>query len=116
MNGPSHKAKVRAPKKSRRRRSRQKQASASTLAIIDGLLLRKMRVSLSGKEQEVTALEAIIHQLIQKEVVGDSQASRVLLKYEQLERLEGQSPRQITFVEDHYTQRLTAIAPGTGDG
>jgi len=80
------------------------------LAILDRLLLRKLRSVFNGKEREITALEAIIHQLMQKEAAGDGRASRVLLKYEELARNGPEAAPQIAFVDSDYTDALTAPA------
>ena len=83
-------------------------APADMLATLDHLLLRKLRSSFNGEEREITALEAIIHQLMQKEAAGDDRASRVLLKYEELARQGLEAAPQIAFVDSDYTDALTA--------
>lgn len=115
MKGPKLGAKNRATKKPERKRSRAgRHPSATALSIIDGLLQRKVRVVRNSKEQDMTALEAIIHQLIQKDVAGEAHASRVLLKYEQLARQETRPSQQILFADDSYSQRLATPDPADG--
>jgi len=106
------------PSKPRRKRrdGPRKSAAETTLAIIDRLLLSKMRIRLNGEERKITALEAITLRLLQKAVAGDLRASRVLLKYEELARPRTEAPLQIAFVESGYTQSLAAPAPEAGHG
>jgi len=86
------------------------------LAILNRLFTRKIRTTFNGEEREITALEAIIQQLILKEAVGDGRASRVLQKYEELTRHVTELPLQITFVDSDYTHMLANEAPEAGDG
>lgn len=78
----------------------------STLAIIDRLLLAPIRTSLNGKETRITVLEAIIYQLLQKEIAGDTRASRALLKYEELAKRGANQRLEIEFVDSDYTRSL----------
>jgi hypothetical protein len=79
------------------------------LAKLDYLLRRKLRSGSNGSEREITTLAAIIRQLVQKQADGDCRASRVLLKYEELERKGLGAAPQITFVDSNYTDALTAL-------
>ena len=91
-------------------------AAADTLAIIDRLFLRGMRTNSNDKEREITVLEVIISQLLQKQAAGNIRASRVLLKYEELARQGTGAPLQIAFVGSDYTGALIAPALDAGDG
>jgi hypothetical protein len=84
--------------------------------LLERLFFSKMRTSFNGEEREITALEAILHQLIQKEATGDGRASHVLLKYEELMRHGTRVPLQITFVEGDYTDALADEAPEASGG
>jgi len=115
MNGSGRDEENRTAKKQGRKRSRHgRRPSTTALAIIDGLLQRKVRVVRNSKEQDMTAFEAIIHQLIQKENAGDAHASRVLLKYEQLARQEVRPSQHIFFADDPYSRRLATPEPSDG--
>ena len=92
--------------KSKKRRKGQRKPAPSSLVLLDRLFLCKVRTSFNGEEREIPALAAITHQLNQKEAAGDSRASRVLLKYEELVRPGIEAPLQITFVEGDYTKIL----------
>jgi hypothetical protein len=54
--------------------------------MIDRLLLAPVQTTLNGKPKKITALEAIIYQLLRQEQAGDTKASAALLKYEDLVR------------------------------
>ena len=114
MSTPDHSGKPRA--KNKKRRKSKRRSSPSTRAILIRLLLSKVRTSFNGEEREITALEAIMHQLIQREAAGDSRASRVLLKYEELTKHGTELPLQITFVDSDYTHALADEAPEAGSG
>ena len=86
---------------------RGKLRTESTVAIIDRLLLTPVRTNLNGKESMITALEAIMYQLLQKEMAGDAKASRVLLQYGELVNHRADRRLEITFVDSDYTQSLT---------
>jgi len=111
VSDTSRRPKIHARKK---KRGKHAHARASTLAIIDGLLMCKVRVSGGSGDQYITALEAITRQLIQEEVAGNARASRVLLKYEQLARQEIRPSQHILFADDPYSQRLATPEPSDG--
>ena len=108
------KAKSKLGRKERRRRTAGQGAQrpggkakrASTLVIIDRLLLTPVQTSLNGKETRITALHAIMYQLLQKEIVGDTRASRALLKYEELAKQGAEQRLEIEFVDSDYTRSL----------
>ena len=102
-------------KRRKRRRRVPKRTPADMLAALDRLLRRKLRAGANGNEQEITTLKAIILQLVQKQAAGDDRASRVLLKYEELERNGLGAAPQITFVDSNYTDALTAPAAEPGN-
>jgi len=68
----------------KRRRRREKAEPVNTVEIIDRLLLEKVEVTINGTPTRVTVLAAIVLQLFQKELAGDVDASRVLLRYQQI--------------------------------
>jgi hypothetical protein len=77
-----------------------------TVAIIDRLLITPVQTTLKGENVTLTALEAIVLQLLQKSMAGDTRAHRVLLKYQALASQSGQKRLQITFVENDYTRSV----------
>src|SRR5579871_5478890 len=90
--GPSH------SKRGKRRRE-QKLSKESTLAIIDRLLLAPVRINRNGKPAVITALEAIMYQLLRAEAAGEARASAVLLKYRELAKHDGEKRPQIMFAD-----------------
>jgi len=102
--------------KSKKRRKGERKPAPSSLVLLERLFLSKMRTSFNGEEREITALGAILHQLIQKEATGDGRASHVLLKYEELMRHGAPAPLQITFVEGDYTDAPADQDPEASDG
>jgi hypothetical protein len=75
-----------------------------------------MRITLNGEEREVTAIQAIVYQLLQKAAAGDGHAERVLLRYEELAAHRAEVPLQIEFLDNDYTQTLATSAPEAGHG
>ncbi|HEY4275992.1 MAG TPA: hypothetical protein VGM68_10940 [Rhizomicrobium sp.] len=75
-----------------------------TLAVIDRLLLAPIRVRLGGKTKIIPSVGAIVLQLLQKEMAGDSQAGRVLLQYEKLDKQKSEERLEIEFVDSDYTR------------
>ena len=85
-------------------RRRRKPRVENTVAIIDRLLLAPVQTTLNGKTAQMTALEAIIYQLLQKQLGGDAQAGRVLLKYEELVTHEDEKRLDLRFIDTDYTR------------
>jgi hypothetical protein len=100
----------------KRRAGRRRLAPANELEILDGLLLRKIRITLNGEEREMTAFAAVLYQLLQKATAGDDHASRVLLRYQDLAKQTAEATPHIAFVDSDYTQMLTALAPEASHG
>jgi hypothetical protein len=109
VSNPSRKGKSRAAKKryGKRRLSASKSPPPTTLEILDRLFRRKMPIKIDGEDRALFAFQAILTHLLQKEIAGDKHASRILHKYQRLERRESQGPMQIAFADDDYTQSLT---------
>lgn len=110
-----------APRRKKRRRGRaagqgaqrrrQKAQPESTLGIIDRLLLSTVQTRLNGNVTRISVLEAIISQLIQKELAGDAHAGRALLKYEELARRGVNNRLELEFIDSDYTRSLAADQP-----
>ena len=79
--------------------------------MIDRLFLMTVPITLpNGEEQKTTALQHIIRQLIKKQAAGDTRASGILQKYEELAPIGTEAPLRIAFVDSDYTQTLAAPA------
>ena len=89
----------------------------SALESIDRLLLQPIEVVEKGKSRKVTALEAIVLQLWQKELSGDRRALVARLNYERIAQENVERGVEIEFAESDYTRALAAECPpeGTND-
>ena len=112
MNRSKVGGKHRPAKKSARSRRRLRWPKAEdTLQILDRLLRKEFTIPQSGEEQSITALAAIVRQLHQRAIAGDSRASRALMKYERLTARSMETPLRITFVDNEYTRALADDHP-----
>lgn len=82
----------------------------STLAIIDRLLMTPIKVTQDGQNTKITALTAIMRQLLKEEAGGKASASRVLRRYRQLVRRAEERRPEIVFADTDYS-RSFASAP-----
>ena len=97
----------------KRRRSK---APEPTVAIIDRLLAAPVPIALNGETKNVRAIEAIVLQLMQKEMAGSAQAARTLLKYREFATQNGEKRPEVIFVESDYTKALSGQSGGPGNG
>jgi hypothetical protein len=75
-------------------------------AIIDRLLLNPVTITFNGQQRVVTAIEAIVLQLLRKAMEGDARARRLLLKYQRFARQSAKTRLEIKFLDSDYTQSL----------
>ena len=81
------------------------------IAVIDRLLLNPVPITVNGEQTTVTALEAIVLQLLRKGMEGSARARRVMLKYLEFANQKCEEPAR-----DHVCgQRLHPI-PSQLDG
>jgi hypothetical protein len=99
------------PNQKKKRAPRRKPQQEGTLAIIDRYLLARVRVTLNGEVIWITALEAIMYQLIKKERAGDIRAGRVLMGYEDLANRSTAKRLELKFDDS-----LTKDPEESGDG
>jgi Family of unknown function (DUF5681) len=83
---------------------RKARRSATTLEIVDKLLLAPIEITENGRPRTVTTLEAILLQLWKKELNGSRRALTVRLKYEELDRAIAVSTTEIHFADTPYTE------------
>jgi hypothetical protein len=101
-------------KKRRREGRRIKPAKANTgeapPAFIERELLRKVDAVKDGKPTKMTAMAAVLYQLLQKSLSGDKKADRVLQIYHEFaNRSNAQTVQlEIEFVDNEYTMALAA--------
>jgi hypothetical protein len=82
--------------------------------MVDGLLLSPVSITLNGRPQQVSTIEAIILRLMEKGRSGSNRAWRALLKLQQFGRRHGRKNLEIRFVDNEYT-RAFAGPPGNQD-
>ena len=80
----------------------------TTVELIDRLLLKPIEITEGGKSRTVTTLEAILLRLWQKEVLGDSRALNVRLKYQEFARQYSKPRIETVFVDNEYTAAFAA--------
>ena len=97
----------------RRRRSKPPE---STVATIDRLLAAPVPITFSGETKRVPAIEAIVLQLLQKEMAGNARAARTLLKYREFAAQNDEKQREVIFVESDYTKALSGQSGAPGGG
>lgn len=100
----------------RLRRRRRPSRHESTLAIMDRLLTSRVSITLSGQPKQISAIEAIVLQLMQKAMAGNARAWRALLKYQEFANRHSDKTLQLTFVESGYTEAFGKSSSGNGDG
>jgi uncharacterized protein DUF5681 len=95
-------------------RPRKAKRLESTVEIIDGLLTAPVKITLNGEPTKVSALEAIVVQLILKQMSGNGQAARILLKFQEFGSRNGRKELELTFIENEYTKAF-ASSPSEAD-
>jgi hypothetical protein len=80
----------------------------STVAMIDRLLAAPVHITINREAKKVTALEAVVFQLLQKEMSGNQQAARTLLKYREFASRNSRKKLEVTFVDNPYTDALSS--------
>jgi hypothetical protein len=100
--------------KPKRRRLKPGNSPAETpLSVIEGELLRTVEVAMDGNATKMTAMRAIMYQLLQKSLSGDAKADRTLQSYQDFaDRHTAPSRLEIEFVDNEYTR---ALAKGEED-
>jgi hypothetical protein len=98
---------------SRRRRTKTPEGTIST---IDRLLVAPVPITMDGESKTVTALEAIMCQLVLKRISGNGRARRTLLKYVEFATLNSKKLLKLAFVESDYTRAFARSSSGDNDG
>jgi hypothetical protein len=83
---------------------------------MERLLMRRVSVTLNGEAKQVSGIEAIVFQLMQKEMAGDARAGRILLKYQEYANRSSNKSTQLQFVESDYTRAVAKPSSGSDDG
>lgn len=99
-----------------KRKGKPKSVTESSVAMIDRLLLNRIKVTQDGREEIITILAAIMRQLLQQEVKGNVRASAVLRKYKTLIRRKVDNRPQVVFADNEYSRSFDDLGPKRGDG
>jgi hypothetical protein len=105
-------------KKGRSGNARQHRSKAPEpiVTLIDGLLAAPVPITMNGETKRVRRIEAIMLQLIQKQMAGNAEAARTLLKYREFASQNGEKRLEVIFVESDYTKALSGQSGGPGNG
>ena len=95
-------ASTKAPGKPRRakRWRRRSDRSQSTLEIIEGLLERRISISVNGEPTQAPALQAIMFQLLQRASTGNGRAMRTYQQYEEFAARRSIRSTELQFDDD----------------
>src|SRR5262249_50321173 len=105
-----------AGRKSRARRRQRSASRESALAIMDRLLTSPVSITVSGELKQVSAVEAIVLQLLQKAASGSLRACQALSKYQEFASRHSNKSLELIFAESAYTKALAAFTSRTDDG
>jgi hypothetical protein len=83
---------------------------------MERLLARRVSISMSGKATRVTAIEAIVLQLMQKAMSGNARAWRVSLKYKEFAERSSDKSTEVQFVESDYTRAVANSSLSSDNG
>jgi len=98
------------------RRRRRPARQESTIEIMDRLLARRVSISVSGQAKQVSAMDAIVLQLMQKAMPGNARAWRALLKYQEFAARRSDQSAEVRFVESDYTRAVAKSSSRSADG
>jgi hypothetical protein len=121
MTGPSKGDAVgygRPPKNTRRkkgqsgnRRKVRPKQNENMVSLIDRLLVTSVNIVKNGVPSRMSAMNAIIHQLLQKSLSGNKKAERVLREFEAFASRNMIKQLEIVFVDNEYTTAFAAAQP-----
>jgi hypothetical protein len=97
----------RKPKSERRPKVRIKQIE-SPLEVIERLLHKPVDTVKDGRPTKMSALEAIVLQLLQKSLAGDKRADRVLQRFSDFADRNTVAELELVFVDNDYTRAFAA--------
>jgi hypothetical protein len=112
--GPPKSTRRKTGQSGNQRKSTPKRAE-SVLTVIERLLVAPVTIVKNGAHTKISALEAILHQLLQKSLSGDKKALRALREFEEFAHRNGTAQFEIVFVDNEYTKALAASRLGDGN-
>ena len=103
------------PGESGNKRRRYPKRMETTVELIDKLLLKPVEIPVGEKSRRVTTLEAILFRLWQKEVLGDTRALKIRMKFQEFARQHTKPRIETVFVDNEYTAAFAAVPQIEGD-
>jgi hypothetical protein len=83
--------------------------------MLDRLLMRPVKVKINGETKSIPSIEAIMAQLLLKELSGNARAARTLMKYRQIANQALERKVELTFVDSAYTRAVADRPMKAGD-
>jgi hypothetical protein len=83
----------------------------SVVALIDRQLLASVAIIKNGVPTQMTAMNAIIHQLLQLSLSGNRKAERALREFEAFANRKMTKRLEVVFVDNEYTIAFSASRP-----
>jgi hypothetical protein len=87
------------------------QREENMVALIDRLLMAPVKIVKNGVPVRMTAVNAIIHQLLQKSLSGNPRAERALREIDAFASRNKTKQLEIVFVDNEYTAAFSASLP-----
>jgi hypothetical protein len=84
--------------------------------MMERFLTRRVSISVNGEAKRVSAIEAIVFQLMHEEKTGDARAGRILLKYIEFANRSSNKSTKLHFVESDYTRAVAKSPSRSKDG
>jgi hypothetical protein len=81
------------------------------VTLIDRLLMEPVKIVKNGVPTRMPAINAIIHQLLQKSLSGNKKAERALREFEAFASRNMTKQTEIVFVDNEYTAAFAAARP-----
>lgn len=88
------------------RRPRTNGTELSASGLVESFLMRQVAITLRGEQKVVSALEAIMLQLLRKSTAGNVRAGRILLGFQAYASRNSRAPLETIFAESDYTASL----------
>ena len=105
----------RAPRREKSRPRRRRVRQQSAFEIMERLLGRRVPMNVNGEAKQVSAIKAIMFQLMQKEMAGAARAGRILLKFQEFANRPSNKSPQLQFVENAYTRAISKSSSRSDD-
>jgi hypothetical protein len=81
------------------------------VTLIDRLLMAPVKIVKNGMPTKMSAINAIVHQLLQKSLSGNKKAERAVREFEAFATRNMTKQTEIVFVDSEYTAAFAAARP-----